>query len=434
MSLRATSLIFQIDNPEVLPPSPRLVLLAIAFCSFDDPDGGCSQKVSAKTIAQKTGLSYATTRRCLEFLVLNKFICLTKRQDRSTKANLSPRIRVDMDHLQELVLAQKQQADLQKELTMSTFDEQEMQKELTMSTFYSEEQKELTMSTFDEEPAFESAHHEHPPMQKVLTMSTPFHLSKNISQGNVVKLYTTHVREADSLPHQKSINSGQEIWDDNRRRLYEILHVLKKHSPTVIGLGSIKDEMAPHGFVLAESLEASFRKLIAGYYKAHKIGSFDELLDHIKDFAIYVEARKPYYVRSGACISLKSLCDKAEWFEEWMDQARAQKEAAVQQQKTLPKPAVVVAVEEAPKADRTEQEVLQAIADMEKHIAGLPDFLAGPSQRTILKSLKEELEGIRRKSKTNREIERIQQIPEKKERLQEIRNLIQHIQTQRFVN
>ena len=434
MSLRATSLIFQIDNPEVLPPSPRLVLLAIAFCSFDDPDGGCSQKVSAKTIAQKTGLSYATTKRCIGFLVTNRFICLTKRQNRSTKANLSPRIRVDMEYLQQLVLAQNEHVDLQKELTMSHFDEPELQEELTMSHFDIEEQKELTMSHFDEEPASEMAHHEPPPMQKRLTMSPPFHLSKNISQGNVVKLYTTHVREADALPHQKSINSGQGTWDDNRRRLYEILHVLKKHSPTVIGLGSIKDDLAPHGFVLAESLEASFRKLIAGYYKAHKIGSFDELLDHIKDFAIYVEARKPYYVRNGACISLKSLCDKAEWFEEWMDQARAQKEAAVQQQKTLPKPAVVVAVAAAPKADRTEQEVLQDIADMEKHIAGLPEFLAGPSQNIMLQPLKEELEGIRRKSKTNREIERIQQIPEKKERLQEIRNLIQHIQTQRFVN
>ena len=407
MSLRATSLIFQIDNPEVLPPSPRLVLLAIAFCSFDDPDGGCSQKVSAKTIAQKTGLSYATTKRCIGFLVEKRFICLTKRQDRSTKANLSPRIRVDMDHLQELVLAQKQQADLQ---------------------------KELTMSTFDEEPAFESAHHEHPPMQKVLTMSTPFHLSKNISQGNVVKLYTTHVREADSLPHQKSINSGQEIWDDNRRRLYEILHVLKKHSPTVIGLGSIKDEMAPHGFVLAESLEASFRKLIAGYYKAHKIGSFDELLDHIKDFAIYLEARKPYYVRNGACISLKSLCDKAEWFEEWMDQARAQKEAAVQQQKAMPKPAVVADVAAAPKPDRTEQDVLRDIAELEESIKSMPEFIASPSRNIMLPAFKEELESIRRKNRTNQEIDRIREIPEKKERLQEIRNLIQHIQTQRFVN
>ena len=434
MSLRATSLIFQIDNPEVLPPSPRLVLLAIAFCSFDDPDGGCSQKVSAKTIAQKTGLSYATTKRCIGFLVEKRFICLTKRQDRSTKANLSPRIRVDMEYLQQLVLAQKQQADLQKELTMSTFDEQEMQKELTMSTFYSEEQKELTMSTFDEEPAFESAHHEHPPMQKVLTMSTPFHLSKNISQGNVVKLYTTHVREADSLPHQKSINSGQEIWDDNRRRLYEILHVLKKHSPTVIGLGSIKDEMAPHGFVLAESLEASFRKLIAGYYKAHKIGSFDELLDHIKDFAIYLEARKPYYVRNGACISLKSLCDKAEWFEEWMDQARAQKEAAVQQQKAMPKPAVVADVAAAPKPDRTEQDVLRDIAELEERIGSMPEFLTAFSRNTTLPALKEELESIRRKNRTNQEIDRIREIPEKKERLQEIRNLIQHIQTQRYVN
>lgn len=432
MSLRATSLIFQINSPEVLPPSPRLVLLAIAFCSFDDPDGGCSQKVSAKTIAQKTGLSYATTKRCIGFLVTNRFICLTKRQNRSTKANLSPRIRVDMEYLQQLVLAQKEHVDLQKELTMSHFDEPELQEGLTMSHFDIEEPKELTMSHFDEEPAFEVAHHEPPPMQKGLTMSPPFHLSKNISQGNVVKLYTTHVREADFQPHQKSINSCQGTWDDNRRRLYEILHVLKKHAPTVIGLGSIKDDLAPHGFVLAESLEASFRKLIAGYYKAHKIGSFDELLDHIKDFAIYVEARKPYYVRNGACISLKSLCDKAEWFEEWMDQARAQKEAAVQQQKALPKPVTVVAA--APKADRTEQDVLQDIADLEDRTENMPEFLAAFSRNTMLPALKEELEGIRRKSKTNQEIERIREIPEKQERLQEIRNLMQNIQTQRFVN
>lgn len=432
MSLRATSLIFQINSPELLPPSPRLVLLAIAFCSFDDPDGGCSQKVSAKTIAQKTGLSYATTKRCIGFLVTNRFICLTKRQNRSTKASLSPRIRVDMEYLQQLVLAQKEHTDLQKELTMSHFDEPELQEELTMSHFDIEEPKELTMSHFDEEPVSEMAHHDHPPMQKRLTMSPPFHLSKNISQGNVVKLYTTHVREADFQPHQKSINSCQGTWDDNRRRLYEILHVLKKHAPTVIGLGSIKDDLAPHGFVLAESLEASFRKLIAGYYKAHKIGSFDELLDHIKDFAIYVEARKPYYVRNGACISLKSLCDKAEWFEEWMDQARAQKEAAVQQKKALPKPVTVVAA--APKADRTEQDVLQDIADLEDRIESMPEFLAAPSRNTMLPALKEELEGIRRKSKTNQEIERIREIPEKQERLQEIRNLMQNIQTQRFVN
>jgi hypothetical protein len=186
--------------------------------------------------------------------------------------------------------------------------------------------------------------------------------------------------------------------------------------------------------VLAESLEASFRKLIAGYYKAHKIGSFDELLDHIKDFAIYVEARKPYYVRNGACISLKSLCDKAEWFEEWMDQARAQKEAAVQQKKTLPKPAVVVAVAAAPKADRTEQDVLRDIAELEERIGSMPDFLASPSRNIVLPMFKEELESIRRKNRTNQEIDRIREIPEKKERLQEIRNLIQHIQTQRFVN
>ena len=72
-----------------------------------------------------------------------------------------------------------------------------------------------------------------------------------------------------------------------------------------------------------------------------------------------------------------------------MDQARPRRSGCAAEK--LPKPVTVVAA--APKADRTEQDVLQDIADLEDRIESMPEFLAAPSRNTMLPALKEELEG-----------------------------------------
>ena len=58
-----------------------------------------------------------------------------------------------------------------------------------------------------------------------------------------------------------------------------------------------------------------------------------------------------------------------------MDQARPRKSGCAAE-KALPKPVTVVAA--APKADRTEQDVLQDIADLEDRIESMPEFLRRP--------------------------------------------------------
>lgn len=455
MSFRTVSVVFQIQDPKILPPTPRLVLLALAFCCVDDADGQCSQRVSAKTLALRTGLSYSTTRLALKFLLENNLISSDRRKTR-TGADASSWFTINTDYLSTLCGDPSTPPNNPKgndpekiptplpntEGVSATQPEQINNQEVPPQGTQETERGASTRQVGEEKcrlPALrdikkvpitgthahiESAVYRQVPPEKVPITGTPLYLSLDLSRGDVETLDTTRA-QGPVLGYPPKIETELQKpktpWSAKRINFYNLISVFKTHCHGVLGLGGFSDPEAPHGFRLPEKLEAECRALLAEYYRQMHLASHEQLMDHLKDLALYIAGRKAYYLqKNDTGVSLQTLCSKKTWFYEWMAAARAKKETVIYEQEQEIKPLVET------KKHVTAEDLAEMVDTIkEQKEKGIDTTFL---ETVVLKDMEKEFDESKKKSKNKDEIERIKQIPDKKDRLQSLQNLIENIE------
>lgn len=442
MSFRTVSVVFQIQDPKILPPTPRLVLLALAFCCVDDADGHCSQRVSAKTLALRTGLAYSAVRKSLKFLTENNLISSDRRKTRSG-ADASSWFTINTDYLSTLCgdpsAPPSKPNDPEKIPTPLSImdgvsptqpehiDNREVPPQGTQVS-----REVPPQGTFTEKQVppqgtqanIESASTRQVPPKKVPPGGTPLYLSLDLSRGYVETLDTTRAQGPvlDYPPKiETELQKPKTPWPAKRIQFYNLISVFKTHCHGVLGLGGFSDPEAPHGFRLPEKLEAECRTLLAEYYRQMHLTSHEQLMDHLKDLALYIAGRRAYYLqKNDTGISLQTLCSRKTWFYEWMAASRAKKETVIYEREQEIKPLVE------PKKHVTAEDLAEMVNTIKEQKENGVDttFL----ETVVLKDMEKEFDESKKKSKNKDEIERIKQIPDKKDRLQPLQNLIENIE------
>lgn len=454
MSFRTVSVVFQIQDPKILPPTPRLVLLALAFCCVDDADGHCSQRVSAKTLALRTGLSYSTTRLALKFLLENNLISSDRRKTRSgadasswftintdylstlcgdpstppSKPNDPEKIPTPLPIMDGLSPTQPEHIDNSDVPITGTLEDggvgadyrQVGEEKCRLPALHDIKKVPITGTQVH----VESADYRQVPPEKVPITGTPLYLSLDLSRGYVETLDTTRA-QGPVLEYPPKIETElpkpKTSWPAKRIQFYNLISVFKTHCHGVLGLGGFSDPEAPHGFRLPEKLEADCRTLLAEYYRQMHLTSHEQLMDHLKDLALYIAGRRAYYLqKNDTGISLQTLCSRKTWFYEWMAAARAKKETVIYEREQEIKPLVE------PKKHVTAEDLAEMVHTIKEQKENGVDttFL----ETVVLKDMEKEFDESKKKSKNKDEIERIKQIPDKKDRLQPLQNLIENIE------
>lgn len=459
MSFRTVSVIYQIQDPKILPPTPKAVLLALAFCCVDDADGQCSQRVSAKTLALRTGLSYSTTRLALKFLLKNNLLSSDRRKTRtgadasswftintdylstlcgdpsippcSPKENDPEKISTPLPNTEGVPAHQPEQIDNRDVPITGTLEDRgvgadyrQVGEEKCRLPALLEIKKVPITGTHAH---IESADYRQVPPEKVPITGTPLYLSLDLSRGYVETLDTTRAQGPvlGSPPKTETeLQKPKTTWPAKRIQFYNLISEFKKHCHGVLGLGGISDPSAPHGFILPEKLEAEFHDLLVEYYRKMRLASHEQLMEHLKDLALYIAGRRTWYIKSeGSSISLQTFCIKKTWFYEWMASARAKKETVIYKREQEIKPI----------AEPKEEWTLEAMADMVDEIKKQKEngISTAIFEKIVMEKIEEmdrEFDGSKKKSKNKDEIERIKQIPDKKDRLQSLQNLIENIE------
>lgn len=456
MSFRTVSVVYQIQDRKILPPTPKAVLLALAFCCVDDDDGKCSQRVSAKTLALRTGLAYSAVRKSLKFLIENNLISFDRRKTKSG-ADASSWFTINTDYLSTLCgepstpPCSPKENDPEKiptplpntdgvptpqlEQTYQVPPQGTPEIEGGASTRQVLDEKCLqeALSPAPKVPPggtqanIESASTRQVPPKKVPPGGTPLYLSLDLSRGYVETLDTTRAQGPvlGSPPKiETELQKPKTTWPAKRIQFYNLISVFKTHCHGVLGLGGFSDPEAPHGFRLPEKLEAEFHDLLVEYYRQMHLTSHEQLMDHLKDLALYIAGRRTWYIKSdGSSISLQTFCIKKTWFYEWMAAARAKKETVIYKREQEIKPI----------AEPKEEWTLEAMADMVDEIKKQKEngISTAIFEKIVMEKIEEmdrEFDGSKKKSKNKDEIERIKQIPDKKDRLQSLQNLIENIE------
>lgn len=453
MSFRTVSVVYQIQDRKILPPTPKAVLLALAFCCVDDDDGKCSQRVSAKTLALRTGLAYSAVRKSLKFLIENNLISFDRRKTKSG-ADASSWFTINTDYLSTLCgepstpPCSPKENDPEKiptplpntdgvptpqlEQTYQVPPQGTPEIEGGASTRQVLDEKCLqeALSPAPKVPPggtqanIESASTRQVPPKKVPPGGTPLYLSLDLSRGYVETLDTTRAQGPvlGSPPKiETELQKPKTTWPAKRIQFYNLISVFKTHCHGVLGLGGFSDPEAPHGFRLPEKLEAECRTLLAEYYRQMHLTSHEQLMDHLKDLALYIAGRRTYYLQQRETnISLQTLCSRKTWFYEWMAAARAKKETVIYEREQEIKPLVE------PKKHVTAEDLAEMVNTIKEQKENGVDttFL----ETVVLKDMEKEFDESKKKSKNKDEIERIKQIPDKKDRLQPLQNLIENIE------